>query len=79
MAQITKKKFRRENKSVQAYGMSTLEAQWPLWRKRWDVWSRVRVNLLQQVSGDLEVWVHMSLTLLSVGWIFSVMLTKRSL
>ena len=70
MTQITKNKFRRATESVKACGIFILIAQRPLWRKRWNVWNRVRVNLLQQVSGDLEVLVRMTLPLPSVGWTF---------
>ena len=46
-----------------------------LWRKRWNAWNRVRVSLRRQSSGDLEVWVHLSLPVLSVEWTFRVVPT----
>ena len=36
----------------------------------------MRVSLLQQVRGDLEVLVRVSLPMLSVGWTLKVMLTN---
>ena len=69
-------KFRRETTSVKACVIFTLKAQRPLWRKRWNDWNRVRVNLLQHVRGDLEALVRMSWPVPSVRWTFKVMMTN---